>query len=314
LGGLNINIEKIRKIIELGRLRFLAGGFFLYIMGSLLAISSGIGFSFNLFIFGYAIMLPAHLGLSYSNNYFDIEVDKHNNPISISGGSRILIENPDLRKTCLFIALVLMSISIILSVFFITIYNFSILFFLFILFANLLGFFYSAPPIKLAYRGFGEIANMINIGFLMPGIGYWIIKGSFDLFYFVFAFALFFYGLEFIILVEMPDMEGDKIGNKNTLIVKKGRKFGYIVILITLIISSIYYLFLSLAGIFSEYINYLVVFLISLIPLIVAIKGWFGSPFEIKNASKIAITNIMTLFLVLNIINIYLFVSIIFDL
>ena len=314
MGGLNINIEKIRKIIELGRLRFLVGGFFLYIMGSLLAISSGIGFSFNLFIFGYAIMLPAHLGLSYSNNYFDIEVDKHNNPISISGGSRILIENPDLRKTCLFIALVLMSISIILSVFFISIYNFSILFFLFILFANLLGFFYSAPPIKLAYRSFGEIANMINIGFLMPGIGYWIIKGSFDLFYFVFAFALFFYGLEFIILVEMPDMEGDKIGNKNTLIVKKGRKFGYIVILITLIISSIYYLFLSLAGIFSEYINYLVVFLISLIPLIVAIKGWFGSPFEIKNASKIAITNIMTLFLVLNIINIYLFVSIIFDL
>ncbi len=283
-------------------------------MGSLLAISSGVDFSFDLFIFGYAIMFPAHLGLSYSNNYFDIEVDKHNNPTSISGGSRILIENPDLRRTCLLIALVLMSISLVLSVFFILINNFSILFFLFILFANLLGFFYSAPPIRLAYRGFGEIANMINIGFLMPGIGYIVIKGSFDLFYFVFTFALFFYGLEFIILVEMPDMEGDKIGNKNTLIVKKGRKFGYTVILITLFISSIYYLFLSLTGIYSEYINYLVVFLISLIPLIVAIKGWFGSSFEIENASKIAITNIMTLFLVLNLIIIYLFVSIIFDL
>jgi len=51
VGVLNINIEKIRKIIELGRLRFLAGGFFLYIMGSLLAVVSGVGFSLDIFIF-----------------------------------------------------------------------------------------------------------------------------------------------------------------------------------------------------------------------------------------------------------------------
>ena len=314
MGVLNINIEKIRKIIELGRLRFLAGGFFLYIMGSLLAVVSGVGFSLDIFIFGYAIMLPAHLGLSYSNNYFDIEVDKHNKPISISGGSKILIENPDLRKICLLIAIVLLSISLILTVFFILIYSFSILFFLFILFANLLGFFYAAPPFRLAYRGLGEIANMINIGFLMPGIGYWVIKGGFDLFYIVFTFAFFFYGLEFIILVEIPDKEGDKIGNKNTLIVKKGRKFGYMVILISLIFSSIYYLFLTLTGVFSNYINYFVIFLISIIPLIVAIKGGFGITFERETASKFAITNIMTLFFVLNLINIYLFITIIFDL
>ncbi len=283
-------------------------------MGTLLAISSGVDFSFDLFIFGYAIMLPAHLGLSYSNNYFDIEVDKYNSPISISGGSKILIENPELRKTCLLIALFLMLISLILSVFFIFIYNFSILFFFFILFANLLGFFYSAPPIRLACRGLGEIANIITIGFLMPGIGYLVIKGSFDLFYFVFTFALFFYGLEFIILVEMPDMQGDKIGNKKTLIVKKGIKFGYIVMLISLLISSVYYLFISFIGIFSEYINYSVVFLISLIPIMVALKRWFNLGFERENVSKFAIENIITLLFALNLINIYLIVSISIDL
>jgi 1,4-dihydroxy-2-naphthoate octaprenyltransferase len=281
-------------------------------MGVLLAISSGVDFSFDLFI--YAIMLPAHLGLSYSNNYFDIDVDKHNSPTSISGGSKILNENPELRKTCLIIALFLMLISLVLSVFFIYIYNFSILFFFFILFANLLGFFYSAPPIKLAYRGFGEIANSITIGFLMPGIGYLVIKGFFDLFYFVFIFALFFYGLEFIILVEMPDMEGDKKGGKNTLIVKNGIKFGYKLILICLLVSSVYYLIISLVGIFSEYFNYSVVFLISLIPLIVALRGLFNRKFNSKNVSKFAIKNIIALLFALSLINIYLIISIIIDL
>lgn len=283
-------------------------------MGILLAISSGVDFSFDLFIFGYTIMLPAHLGLSYSNNYFDIEVDKHNSPTSISGGSKILIENPELRKTCLLIALFLMLISLILSVFFIFLYSFSIMFFFFILLANLLGFFYSAPPIRLAYRGFGEIANMVTIGFLMPGIGYLVIKGGFDFFYFVFTFALIFYGLEFIILVEMPDMEGDKIGGKNTLIVKNGIKFGYKLILFCLLVSSVYYLFILLIGIFSEYINYSVVFLISLIPMMVALRGWFNMVFDSENVSKFAIKNIITLLFALSLINIYLIISIIIDL
>ena len=282
-------------------------------MGILLAISSGVDFSFDLFIFGYAIMLPAHLGLSYSNNYFDIEVDKYNSPISISGGSKILIENPELRKTCLLIALFLMLISLILTVFFIFLYNFSILFFFFVLFANLLGFFYSAPPIRLAYRGLGEIANIITIGFLMPGIGYLVIKGGFDLFYFVFTFALFFYGLEFILLVEIPDIEGDKIGKKNTLIVKKGIKFGFKLILICLLVSSVYYLLISLTGLFSEYINYSVVFLISLIPMIFALKGYFIMVFDSEIVSNFAIKNIITLLIALNLINIYLIISIILD-
>jgi 1,4-dihydroxy-2-naphthoate octaprenyltransferase len=259
-------------------------------------------------------MLPAHLGLSYSNNYFDIDVDKHNSPTSISGGSKILIENPELKKTCLLIALFLMLISLILTVFFIFLYNFSILFFFFILFSNLLGFFYSAPPIRLAYRGFGELANIITIGFLMPGFGYLVIKGFFDLFYFVFTFAIFFYGLEFIILVEMPDMEGDKIGKKNTLIVKNGLKFGYKLILISILVSSVYYLFLSFIGIFSEYINYSVVFLISLIPMILALKEWSKMVFDIENISKFAIKNIITLLFALNLINIYLIISIIINL
>ncbi len=312
MGERNTKKETIKNLIELGRFRFLLGGFLLYIMGCLLAVISKGTFSIELFIFGYAIMFPAHLGLSYSNNYFDIKVDRFNKPISISGGSKTLLKHPELRKTCKNIAIALMSISIALSIIFIFIYSFSFLFLGFIIFGNLLGWFYSAPPLRLAYRGLGEIANMINMAILMPGIGYWIIKGGFDLFFFVFAFALFLYGLVFIIIVETPDMEGDIKGKKITLVVKKGRKNTYFILLTCLIFSSFYFLVLSLFGLFSEYINFTIVFTISLIPIIIAFIGLFYKPFTKKIATKVATMNLYSQVCYIFIFNVYLMILIVF--
>lgn len=301
-----MNKEKIKKIFELGRFKFLAGGFFLYTIGILLAILSGVNFSLELFIFGYAIFFPGHLSMNYSNVYFDIESDKFNDPTAISGGSKILIKNPDLKRICLTIFIVFMIISISLSALFIYIYNYSIWFFLLVLFGNLLGLFYAAPPLKLSYRGLGEIANVINTGLIMPGFGYWVLKGGLDIFYFIFAIGVFFYGLVFIISVEIPDLEGDKISNKKTLVVLIGRKLSYFIIIISLIAASIYYLNLSLIGLFSENINYLGVFFISLIPLIVAIIGMLNKPFKRNIALKVATRNILTLSFFMILIIIYL--------
>jgi 1,4-dihydroxy-2-naphthoate octaprenyltransferase len=306
MGERKTNIDKIKNIIELGRFRFLLAGFFLYIMGCLLAVVSKVPFSIELFIFGYAIMSPAHLSLSYSNNYFDIEVDKYNKPTSISGGSKTLLEHPELRNTCRNIAIILILVSVILSVIFILIYSYSLLLLVFVIFGNLLGWFYAAPPLKLAYRGLGEIANMINMGILMPGFGYWVIKGGFDLFFFVFTFALFLYGLVFIIIVETPDMDGDIKGKKTTIVVKKGRKNTYFILLTSLIIASFYFLFLSIFGVFKEYINFYVVFALSLIPIIIAFIGLYYKPFTKKIATKVAIMNLYTQVIYLFIFNIYL--------
>ena len=298
--------EKIKKIIELGRFRFLAGGFLLYIMGTLLAVVSDVSFSIDLFIFGYAIMAPAHLALSYSNNYFDISVDKYNQPIAISGGSKTLIEHPELRMTCRNISITLMIISVILTFAFIFIYSFSFLLLIFVVFGNLLGWFYSAPPIRLAYRGLGEFANMINMGLLIPGIGYWLMKGILDQFFFVFAIALFIYGLTFIIIVETPDMEGDIKGKKQTLVVKIGRKTTYLILLISMIITSIYFFSISLLDLFNDYMNFTVVFSISLIPIIIALIGFIYKPFTKKIATKIATINMYSIITYLVIFNIYL--------
>ena len=300
------NKLKVKKIIELARFRFLAGGFFLYTMGAFLAVASGIDFSIELFIFGYAIMMPAHLALSYSNNYFDIEVDKKNTPVSISGGSKVLIDYPELISMCKYISIILMLLSVFLATIFVLLFSYSLVFIAFIVFGNLLGFFYTSPPLKLAYRGFGEVANMINMGLLMPGIGYWAMKGNLDLFYFVFAAAFFLYGLEFMIIVETPDMEGDIKAKKMTFVASKGRRFSYIILLCSIITASLYFLAVGLVGIFADKINYFIIFLLSLFPIIIAVKGFLKNPIKREIATKIAEKNMYTLITFVILINIYL--------
>ena len=55
-------------------------------------------------------------------------------------------------------------------------------FFFLILSGNLLGWYYSAPPLKLSYRGFSEIATVLT-GFIVPGVGYVVLMGNIDLYF-----------------------------------------------------------------------------------------------------------------------------------
>ena len=297
--------NKLKNIIELGRFRFLAAGFFLYTMGVFLAIVSGVDFSYTFFIFGYAIMLPAHLSLSYSNNYFDTDVDKFNKPNFISGGTKILIENPELKQLCKKIAIGLIILSILIAIVFVILFSFPITYLVFIIFGNLLGWFYTAPPLRIAYRGFGEIANMVNMGFLMPGIGYWTMNGNLDMFFLIFSITFLLYGLNFIIIVETPDMEGDKKAKKMTLVAKIGRKQSYKISILSLLSASIYFLIIAFLGIYNSDLNYGIIYSLSLIPLFIAVYGWFKKPFSKKIATKTAQNNMYALLFFILILNLY---------
>ena len=233
------------NILKLGRFQFLAGGLLLYFFGVLLALLNDSPFYIEKIIFGYAIMAPAHMALSYSNNYFDIDVDKYNKQTIISGGCKVLLKNPELKTFCKYFAILLMIISVILSIIYVFVYSFSFFLILFIIFGNLLGWFYSAPPLKLAYRGLGEISNMITMAFLMPGLGYWIVNETFDMLFLVFSIPFLIYGLIFIISVEVPDMQGDRKSKKNNLVSKIGWIKSFQMISLLPIIASFYFLLLS---------------------------------------------------------------------
>ncbi|MGB9936577.1 MAG: prenyltransferase [Methanobacterium sp.] len=298
-----MNRDHLPKIIKIAELRFIFGGFLYFCFGALFAVLLGAEFSLNKFIFGYAIFFLAHLSMQFSNEYFDIDCDKHGSPTPFSGGSGVLVENPDLRKFSLRFSVTLMIASIISAAIFMIFYSYSIFFLLFVIFGNLLAWFYAAPPVKLSYRGLGEIATILT-GLIFPGMGYLALSGTLNIPFFIFAGTIMLYQTLFINAVQIPDMEVDKMGGKQTIIVKKGRIFGFTLIGISSVLATIYFSLIAIKNIYSS-INFFIVLLISLVPLTFALLAYLNRT-ENKNDAMALINRVLSsLFAFGILINIY---------
>lgn len=216
--------NRVRLILRLARFHFLLLGFLLYLAGYLLAMAYGAQLHTIKFLFGYLVFGLAHLSVSFSNDYFDRIADKNSKRTIFSGGSKVLVEHPEMERLSLRISIFLLAASFFGAAFLTIVFDYSLWLLLFVLMGGLLGWFYTAPPLKLAYRGLGEIATMFAVGFLMPGVGYFIASGTIDLFFIPWVFPFGCYGLFFIITVELPDLEVDKYSGKANLVVRWGRR------------------------------------------------------------------------------------------
>ena len=301
---MEFDLDILIKIIKLGRFQFVIGGFLFFCVGALLAILLGANFILSKFIFGYIILFMAHLAVSYSNDYFDVDIDSYNKPTKVSGGSGILIENPELKNFSKWFAVILICLSLALALIFTVIFSYTIWFFLFVVVENFLVWFYSAPPLKLAYRGFSEISTTMA-GFLIPGMGYFTLMGTLDLPFIIFAIPMMFYQLLFINSVEIPDMEGDKMGGKKTLIVKRGREFGFKIIAVSGLLATLLFVIINFTNIYPPIVDFKVITLFSLIPLAFAIFGFFKRPTDKLYATKLVTYNISSLFVSSVLINTY---------
>jgi len=293
---MDYKLETLLNVVKLGRPQYLAGNFLVFTMGALLAVILGSKFDSSKFILGYSILFVAHLSVHYSNDYFDFEVDHLTTPNAISGGSGVLVKNPELKEFSKLFALILMGISILIAAIFTVLFNYPITFFLFLLFGNLLAWFYTAPPIKLVYRRLGEVANIVAV-IIFLGAGYFALRGTLDLPFLVFVMPVIFLQIIFINCFEIPSMEGDKQGNKITWIVLKGREFGYRLNVICAILATTSFLLIPFTGIFPSYLDFKVLVMISLISLILGIITLLRKPLDEESATKFATINVLALFL-----------------
>jgi 1,4-dihydroxy-2-naphthoate octaprenyltransferase len=300
-----MKFDTLTKIVRLGRFQFIIGGFLYFCAGALLALLLNAEFSLTKFVLGYTALLAAHLSVSYSNDYFDVEADKFQKPTRFSGGSGVLITNPELRKFSKNFALSLIGVSIILATITTLIFHLPIIFFLLILSGNILGWYYSAPPIKLSYRGLSEFATVLT-GFIIPGIGYVILMGRIDLPFLIFTIPLMLYELLFIINVEIPDMEADSIGGKKTIVVAYGRRIGFIVGVIAAVMATLSYIFISQTNLYPSDINWLVIAIFSLIPLSIGIIIATKKMINRTNAIKWVNYNLISFSIFIILINSYL--------
>jgi 1,4-dihydroxy-2-naphthoate polyprenyltransferase len=302
--SLKSKFNTVSKIITLGRFQFVFGGFMFFCAGALLALLLNAEFSLSKFIMGYAALFAAHLSVSYSNDYFDVDVDKFQEPTRFSGGTGVLVENPELRKFSKNFALALIGLSLILATIATIIFHLPLSFFLLIISGNLLGWYYSAPPIKLSYRGLSEFATVLT-GFIVPGIGYVILMGKLDLAFLIFAVPLMLYELLFIINVEIPDREADSHGGKKTLIAAHGYEFGFIIGATADLMATLIYFLIAQTNIYPPNINWVTIAIISLIPLSIGILSVIKKPNNRNYAIKWVNYNILSLSIFIILINTY---------
>lgn len=296
------------KIIRLGRLKLPLVAFLLFLFGVLLAVVSGVSFAIDRFLLGSAIMIAAILSVNYGNDYFDYEVDRYSKRTAFSGGSGILQDNPELIVFAKRFALAMMSLSIILAAIFTVVFSFPIFFFVFVVVGNLLGWFYAAPPLSLSYRGFSEITTVAAVGLMLPSLGYLVLKASFDLAFGVFTLPCMLYALAFIICVEIPDMENDQRGNKNTLIARKGRKFGFTLIAISGSLASLWFLIVQMTNLVHLPVDFRLITLLALLPLFSGVLGLVRRTEDRNMATKLVNHEISVLTIFLLIVNCYLLI------
>jgi 1,4-dihydroxy-2-naphthoate octaprenyltransferase len=285
------------------------GGLCVFVFGVLLGLHSNGSFELYCISFSGLSIFCAQLSVSFSNDYFDYWVDRFAAPTMIAGGSGVLRSYPELRPVAIKAAWLLTCASLILTIFVIMAYDMSWFFGVLVVAGNLLGWSYSAPPIRLVDRGLGELTVAGITGLMLPTVGYLSTKTSFSMLFALFLIPALVYATVFIVLVEIPDMKADRKGKKLTMITMWGERFGFYLVSLFLVGNFGYFLWLSTLPLSFSPLNIEIIAMLSVIPFVAMIFSYQVAEKDQQFATKLAIRGIIYLVSYLIVVNIYLLYS-----
>jgi 1,4-dihydroxy-2-naphthoate octaprenyltransferase len=283
------------------------GGALAFSVGALMALMQGGTARLEMFVLGYAIVLFGDLSTHFSNDYFDVEVDKYSAKKKFFGGSKILVSNPRLRLLSRNISVALLVSSNVLAVISVFFFGAPIELFVIMLGANFLGWFYSAPPLRLISRGFGEIAVAWVTGFVIPGVGYLAVRNQFDSVFLYLSVPFMMYGFVLSLSLHLPDSKIDQIGDKKTLAVHLGPHAVVRLILTAVMFASLILLAYYLCRIPAA-LNLGVIFVLSTLPSVMVFFG-FVRFWKKGQVANFAASNIASLFMFNLLMTVYLIMS-----
>lgn len=244
--------------LTLLRLGATARGVLPYLLGAIVAWSQGYSINWVVLLLSTVAVLSVMLMTFLINEYYDYETDLRNKEFhSLSGGSRVLPLGLVRRELVKIAAYIFMGVSGgigLLLYFHFGTGPFTIPFGMLAIF---LGYFYTAPPIQLSYRGLGEIAIWFSCGWLSTMTGYYLQTGRFDMVTTLISLPGATSVFLVILMNEVPDIHSDRLSNKRNLAVRLGRQrvvFLYNILLILCVLNMITIVFFgvpSLSAILS---------------------------------------------------------------
>ena len=193
-------------------------------------------------------MMALHAGANIANDYFDSVsgndwVNKNVTPFS--GGRQFIQQNILSPKATLAASLFCLALGASLGL--VILYLTHSWFILILGLIGLLGgFFYTAPPVKLGYRGVGEIAIAFLFGILPVYGSYYLQTGLIDIIPLPAACVVGILIFLIIFVNEFPDLPADAAVNKKTLVVRFGVPAGVWIYRIAVISTFV----IMVAGVF----------------------------------------------------------------
>ncbi|REL24598.1 NAD(P)H dehydrogenase [Rhodohalobacter sp. SW132] len=208
------------------RLQFYPMTWIAYTVGALGAAAATGVWDLWIYVLGFCFLFFLEAATVFTNEWFDFETDRINeNYGPFTGGSRVLVdENLSHRQLAVGIgtALCLTAGSMFLLL---TQSGFSVPILTIMGVMTVLALGYTIPPLKLSWRGFGEldVGFTHSLGAVLCGYlfldGHWMSP-----FPWLVSIPLFLSVLPSIILAGIPDYSADKKAGKKTLAVLLGRK------------------------------------------------------------------------------------------
>jgi 1,4-dihydroxy-2-naphthoate octaprenyltransferase len=209
------------------RLHFVLPSVLPAILGAVIAWSQGqtvTPLSLLMVVVGVALN---HIGLNMIDDVFDYlhvidggETSFEKNPFT--GGSGVLTEGLLTVRQMTTAACLCFGVTIVTGLY--LTYVCGVLVLLFGIFGMASSILYTMPPIKFGYRGWGEVAHLVNFGPVIVLGSYVVQTGRLSWEPFWASLVPGFMMWSMILINEVPDYDTDRAGVKNNLVVRLGRE------------------------------------------------------------------------------------------
>ena len=220
-------MQNLRLFVRMSRPLFLLGGILVYALGVGIAHYLGSEINWELYLLGQAWVTLLQLSAQYLNEYYDAPGDQDNpNRTPFSGGSGAVGPGKLTRSTALMAAAGCLAVTASLTVLLINTHRLESATILIMVLCFLGAFFYSAPPVRLASSGYGELTTSIIVANLIPGFAYLLQVGDLHRLVPMTTFPVTALHLAMMLAFEFPDYASDTKHEKRTLLVRLGWKTG----------------------------------------------------------------------------------------
>ncbi|MEK7377136.1 MAG: 1,4-dihydroxy-2-naphthoate octaprenyltransferase [Candidatus Margulisiibacteriota bacterium] len=226
------------------RAPFLAASVIPVFLGAAIAWSRAGVFDANYFILTLLGIVFLHIGTNVANDYFDHKSGNDEANVEyvrpFSGGSRMIQKKLLTPKEVLAAALLFFALGSLIGLYLTWARGPVIL--ILGLIGVFSGYFYSAPPFRLAGRGIGEVIVGLNFGTLVVLGAYFVQAQSLSWEAAAASLPVSFLIAAVLYINEFPDFNADKAVGKDNLVVRLGKEkavLGYIALIWAVYVSII---------------------------------------------------------------------------